>query len=387
MPFPPVTRLSPAPSEVGSGVETGARSGGTTLVLTRYIRREIAKPLGGILAVLVVVFASYSTARYLADAAGGLLPGHAVASLVGLKILISLEVLLPIGLYLSIVLGLGRMYADSEMTALAASGVSLTCVLRVVLPLSVGVALGVAVLSLYLRPWAYEMSYRVKARAQTEFDIARFEAQRFYRLPQGGRVAFAKEVRQDRQRAENVFVQRDVQDGVHVVWASEVDQEIDRDTGERVLVFRDGEAYQFSAGQGPDYAFRFRRFILPLRPEPEDSRHRRKAASSLFLMGSDRPGDVSEFQWRLSTPFSTVLLSLLAIPLSHTVPRRGKYAKVLAAVILYAVYYNLALAAKTWVEHGAVPSVPGIWWVHALFAGIVVAFLSRSDLGFRLRRR
>lgn len=365
----------------------GARPGGTPLVLTRYIRREIAKPLGGILAVLVVVFASYCTARYLADAAGGLLPGHAVASLVGLRVLIALEVLLPIGLYLSIVLGLGRMYADSEMTALAASGVSLTCVLRVVLPLSVGVALGVAVLSLYLRPWAYEMSYHVKARARTEFDIARFEAQRFYRLPQGDRVAFAKEVRPDRQRAENVFVQRDVHDGVQVVWAREVDQEIDRDTGEQVLVFRDGEAYQLAEDPGPDYTFRFRRFILPLRPEPQGSRLRRKAASSLLLMGSDRPGDVSEFQWRLSTPLSTVLLSLLAIPLSRTVPRRGKYAKVLAAVILYAVYYNLALAAKTWVEHGAVPSVPGIWWVHALFAGIVVVLLSRSDLGFHLQRR
>ena len=357
------------------------------MVLTRYISREIAKPLGVILAVLVIVFASYITARYLADAAGGLLPGHAVASLVGLRVLIALEVLLPIGLYLSIVLGLGRMYADSEMTALAASGVGLSCVLRVVLGVSGGIALGVAVLSLYLRPWAYEMSYQVKARARAEFDISRFEAQQFYRLPQGNRVAFAKEIHSGRKRAENVFVQRDVKDGVQVVWAREVDQEIDQDTGEQVLVFRDGEAYQFAEDPGPGYTFRFRRFILPLRPEPEDTRQRTKAASSLLLMDSDSRGDVAELQWRLSTPLSTILLSLLAIPLSRTAPRRGKYAKVLVAVILYAVYYNLALAAKTWVEHGAVARVPGIWWVHALFAGIVVAFLFRADLGFHLRRR
>jgi lipopolysaccharide export system permease protein len=96
---------------------------------------------------------------------------------------------------------------------------------------------------------------------------------------------------------------------------------------------------------------------------------------------------VAELQWRLSTPLSTVLLSLLAIPLSRTVPRRGKYAKILTATILYAAYYNLCLAAKTWVERGAVPSVPGIWWAHALFAGIVVVLLSRADMGFHLRRR
>jgi lipopolysaccharide export system permease protein len=104
-------------------------------------------------------------------------------------------------------------------------------------------------------------------------------------------------------------------------------------------------------------------------------------------MGSSRPGDVSELQWRLSTPVSTVLLSLLAIPLSRTAPRRGKYAKILVAVILYAVYYNLCLAAKTWVEHRVVPRVPGIWWVHALIAAIAFALLSRSDIGFHLRRR
>ena len=213
------------------------------MVLTRYISREIAKPLGVILAVLVVVFASYSAARYLADVAGGLLPGNAVAFLVGLKVVIALEVLLPIGLYLSIVLGLGRLYADSEMTALASAGVSLTRVLRVVLRLSGWLALGVAVLSLYLRPWAYEMIHRVQDRARTEFDITRFEAQRFHRLPQGDRVAFANEVHPGREQAENVFVQRDVQDGVQVLWAREVFQEIDQDTGERVLVFRDGEAY------------------------------------------------------------------------------------------------------------------------------------------------
>jgi lipopolysaccharide export system permease protein len=357
------------------------------LVLSQYVRREIAKPLGVILAVLVVLFASYSAARYLADAAGGGLPGHAVASLVGLKVLIALEVLLPIALYLSTVLGLGRMYADSEMTALAATGVSLTLVLRVVLWLAGGVALVVAVLSLYLRPWAYREIDRVKVQARAEFDLARFEARRFHRLPQGERVAFANEVRAGGRQAHNVFVQRDVQDGVQVVWARDVEQGTDRDTGASVLVFRDGEAYQFPKGARRAYVARFRQFTLPLRIEPEGERYRRKGASSLFLLGSTRPGDVSELQWRLSTPVSAVLLSLLAIPLSRTVPRRGKYAKILAAAVLYAAYYNLCLAAKTWVEQGVVPRVPGLWWAHALFAGIAVALLWRSDMGFHLRRR
>jgi hypothetical protein len=33
-------------------------------------------------------------------------------------------------------------------------------------------------------------------------------------------------------------------------------------------------------------------------------------------------------------------------------------------VLVFAVYGNLAIAARTWYEHGVSPSALGIWWVH-----------------------
>ena len=62
--------------------------------------------------------------------------------------------------------------------------------------------------------------------------------------------------------------------------------------------------------------------------------------------------DVAEFQWRLSTPLSALLLALLAIPLSRSKPRQGRYARMLAALVIYAVYFNLLDVGRTWVELG-----------------------------------
>jgi lipopolysaccharide export system permease protein len=88
------------------------------LILNRFVIHEISRPMLGICAVLIAIFASYDAADYLADAVRGLLPAEFVALFVVLKIAIALEVLLPTTLYIAVVVSLGRMYRDSEMIGL-----------------------------------------------------------------------------------------------------------------------------------------------------------------------------------------------------------------------------------------------------------------------------
>ncbi|MBP1750531.1 MAG: lptF, partial [Deltaproteobacteria bacterium] len=139
------------------------------------------------LAVLVIIFAAYSTNRYLADATFGLMSINTIIFIILLKVLIALEVVLPTSLYLAVIVGLGRLYNDNEMTALFASGVSLRRVLAVVFVLSVPVALLGGSLSLAVRPWAYEQFFWLKAKAKAEFDVTRLKAGRFYKIGEGNR--------------------------------------------------------------------------------------------------------------------------------------------------------------------------------------------------------
>jgi lipopolysaccharide export system permease protein len=69
----------------------------------------------------------------------------------------------------------------------------------------------------------------------------------------------------------------------------------------------------------------------------------------------------------------TLVLTVLAVPLGRLRPRQGRYAHVWVAVLVFALYANLALAARTWLERGVVPAVFGLWWVHALFLAMSLA--------------
>jgi len=335
---------------------------------------------------LLLIFVGYSAARYLAEAVQGTLALSTAGILILLKAIIALEVLLPISLYLCVVIGLGRLYADGEMTALAACGVGTARLLRPILAFATVFALAVAALSLHARPWAYDQSYWLEARAKAEFEFSRVRPTTFYEAGEGQRVVFAQSVNRQDQRMREVFVESEHGDWVRVTFAEEARYHIDPETGERVLVLLDARIHELERTGTEDRIIKAKELTLRLQPpEVTPPGYKRKAASTPELMASDRPADMAELQWRFSTPVSTILLALLAIPLSRSAPRRGKYAKLLMAVVVYAIYYNVLGVARTWLEQGFVAAWPGIWWAHGLLGLVVVTLLWGPRLSLRRR--
>lgn len=357
------------------------------MIIERYIAAEILRPLVAIVGLLVLIFAGYSSGRYLTDAVNGLLPADALVRLVALKAVIALEVLLPVALYLSVVAGVGRLYADAEVTALRACGIGFARLLRVVLVVSLALALAVAALSLAARPWAYEQSYLVRARADAELVLARLDGGTFYRTGGGDVTVFAERV-DDGGRLYQVFLRHDRDGVLQVVHAREAIERIDAAAGRRTLILTGAHAYRLRRDNTRDVIGHFGRLEveLPL-AAPATLGYKRKAAATLELAASRNPADLAELQWRTSTPLSTVLLGLLGVAVSRAGGVRGRQAKLLVAVVVYAVYYNLGAMARTWVETGAVGPLPGIWWVPALLAVVVVGWLSEPLWSFRRARR
>ena len=123
---------------------------------------------------------------------------------------------------------------------------------------------------------------------------------------------------------------------------------------------------------GTDFSAQFDSFTLWLPVQtPQEPGYKVKSAPTGSLKSSPDPEERAEFQWRLSTPISALLLALAAIPLSRSRPRQGRYAKMLVALGLYAVYFNLLDVSRSWVEQG---SLSFIWWVPGLL-GLLVAGL------------
>jgi lipopolysaccharide export system permease protein len=352
------------------------------VILDRYIVREVLTPLGTVSGLLVALFVSYTWARYLADAIEGLLAPEIVWALVLLRAVVALELLLPITLYLSVVLALGRLHTDQEMVALAASGVSPLRVVRTTLVLALVLGAVVAVLSLAVRPWAYEQGYRLRAKASGDFDLERVDAGRFYRNQAGGYVVFVDRRGPTADTVQGIFIQRDEGDRVQIISARQAHQVRDARTERPVLVLEDGHEYRFTrAGrdlrreQSRDRVLAFRTLSVSVGETAATPEYRRKAASTAWLLRSPDRMDAAELQWRLFTPVSAVLLALLAVPLSHAAPRQGRQARVITAILIYAAYYFVTAMAKTWIERGLLPTAPGLWTIHAGLAIVIVALL------------
>jgi lipopolysaccharide export system permease protein len=345
------------------------------VILDRYIVREIGKPLGVVCAVLIATFMTYISARFLADAADGILPPRTVLALVLLRTAIAVEVLLPITLFLSVVRGLGRLHTDAEMIAITASGVSPVRVVRAVLGLALVVGLVVGVLSLLVRPWAYEQAYRLRAQAAVEFDVRRIDAGRFYEKQHGDHVVFAERYNQEQDQLEGVFVHSEEDGAIKVIYARRASQRVDRN-GQRTLIAYDGTYYRLRVGEGADRLGTFGRAEIPLADDKDVAlEYRRKSAPTAELARSSGRSDIAELHWRLSLPVATVLLALLAVPLSRTSPRQGRNARFGVAVLVYAAYYNLKGLGKALVDNGTIGPFPGLLWVDVALALLVVLML------------
>jgi lipopolysaccharide export system permease protein len=136
---------------------------------------------------------------------------------------------------------------------------------------------------------------------------------------------------------------------------------------------------------GTDLSGQFGSFSLFLPAQsPKPTGYKVKSASTISLRTSTDPVDRAEFQWRMSTPVSALLLALAAIPLSRSRPRQGRYAKMLAALGIYAIYFNLLDVSRSWVEQG---TSDYIWWVPGLLSLVVAGLYLPAILKFRKDRR
>src|SRR5258708_28811670 len=359
------------------------------VIISCYRIGEISKPLTIILGILIALFAGYSAAGFLSDAVNGLLPIDTVAEMIGLKALISLEGLIPVSLYISVVLSFVKLYGDSEFTAMFAARVTAARVMGAVLALSGCLALFVGGLSLVTRPWAYEKLHELSKRAEVTLDVTAMEAGTFYVGQHGNRVIFLSHRDGPASPAQDVFVQLWHNDRTAIVHARLAYPLSQTHPNSRSLIYlSDAHIYEIRHDdQEIDRAMTAQGIIVdPNRRDDTPLEYSSVAASSAHLAVSGAAADIAELQWRLSTPLSTLLLGMLGIPLSAVKPRQRKYEKFGTAIFVYSAYYLLCTSARTWVQHGVVAEFPGIWWAPTILALFLLITAVGPRLTFRFRR-
>jgi lipopolysaccharide export system permease protein len=359
--------------------------------LERYIFREVAVTWIAVTVVLLAILLANQLARVLSQAAANDFPREVVFALIGLTTTGNLSVIVPIGFFLAIMLGLGRLYHESEMAAVQACGVGPSGLFRPIAVLGVVVVALLTWLSFVGVPAASARAQAIRAEALRDAQFGMLEPGRF-RTFGGGNVVFYAE-RVDRNGIlynVNVFIERPAvvsQEGSDIpttpgqfeIWVATRAEQRGAGQAEQTFVLYEGQRYEGVPGSGQFRMVRFSEGGIPIRlGDPGGKAAKADMKPTSELLRSADPADVAEFHWRLSVPVSAVVLMMLAVPLARLRPRQGRFGKIGIAVLAYFLYSQTLVAARAWIEGGVLPEFAGLWWVHAVALCVAIWLLARE---------
>ena len=342
------------------------------VLIFRYLAKEVLLTLAALTTILLLIFMSNEFVLYLNRAANGQIPGMILMKLMLLELPMLLGPLLPLGFYIALLVVYGRLYAESEMVVLQASGYGLNQLLKHSLIMAFMVAGFLAVTVFLGGPFVAQKRSQLLNASGVQILIQTVAPGRFQAISGGKQVFYIEAMNRSHDEARHIFWASQSIKNNHlqwdVLWASHGLTESDSKTGENYIVLKEGHEYQGLPGGSSYQTAQFHQYKARL-PHPnlrfKDDVREIKTSQLLPYFNASRQ-KFAELQWRLSLVLMVFPLTLIAVPLSRVNPRSGKFAKLFPAMCIFFIYANLIFVARDWLVDGKVPQWLGIWWLHAL---------------------
>ncbi|MCG8383394.1 MAG: LPS export ABC transporter permease LptF [Gammaproteobacteria bacterium] len=349
-------------------------------LIDRYLLKEILLSWVAVTLVLVLVLTGSTLARVLGMAMDGSLPADFVFPFMLAKLIKLSSMLIPVGLYLGIIFALGRLYQDSEMAAMRACGVGHGDVFRPVLTATALAVCLITVLVVVISPWASREEQRIRYVATNRPLLSLVNPGRFTEVAVNDAVVYAQSVDPDTSQLNGVFAYNREKDGFSVETAEQASYRQAEGLDGDFIVFVNGERVtKTDTGQMMQITVFEKHGVLVPREIEASARLRHDGKTMAQLRESSDLKDRAEWHWRIAFPITAVLLALLAVPLSRTGPRQGRYGRLALAVLVYLPYSNLLVVGRKWITKGIAPEWLGLWWAHALMLIVVLYLIVRMN--------
>jgi lipopolysaccharide export system permease protein len=356
------------------------------VIFLRSTLREFAVTGVAVFSVLLAITFSSALIRYLGLAARGTVPADAVVVLLALSALSTVSVLLSATVFLSVLLTMTRCYRDSEMVVWLTSGLSLVGWFRPVLLFVAPVMMLVGLLSIYLTPWAIGKAEQFRHQLENRDDAAAVTPGVFRESKNADRVFFIEKLSPDLTQVANVFV-REVRGGRTWVGVASRGYLEKAKNGDRYLVALNGRRYSGTPGQADYRVEAFGKYAVRIEQSAtKNFLPSQKSRATALLLHDPNPTNRAELSWRFGLPVSTLLLALLAVPMSTVNPRTGRFLNLLVAVFVYMIYSNLISIVQAWIAQGKVSVLVGMGAVHGGMVLLLLVLLARRMGHLRLPR-
>jgi len=362
-------------------------------ILTRYILGEVLSHALIGAAVFTFVLFTRDLGRILELVVRNSAPLPSVAEVFFFTVPVALTYTIPMGVLVGILIGLSRLAADSEITAMRASGLGVWTFLRVI-SLFVAVAWVLALAnSVYVAPRSLAALGRLENKLKSS--QASFEVQ-----PRVFYEGFPKII---------LYVQDVKAMAGGALWKGVFLADLSDPSAPRISLAREG----LLVSQGPDrldlhltrgsthetdprnpdqyQISTFQTTDIPIQiPAAQNNQEHEPISlaeiSTANLLRAAPSADPVTRRWhlieyhrRLALPSACIVLALVGIPLGLSSKKGGKSSGFVLTILLVFLYYSLSLIGVSLARQGRLPPAAGVWLADFAFLAGGIFLLWQSE--------
>ncbi|HIG88700.1 LPS export ABC transporter permease LptF [Candidatus Thioglobus sp.] len=351
-------------------------------ILAKYLMRNVLVMLSAVFIVIGLVVFGNQMVLVINESLKEGIPVSDLLPLIGFKMIRDIPLILSLSLFLAIILSVSRLYKDSEAIVMNSIGLGDRQFMLFIQPIAVTIFIFILFLTTYAIPWSKQQRSMIMDRSENASEFSFIKEGEFQEFKNGDIVFYASKVKNTeksgQQEMEEIFIYTLSSNEPVITLAKQAQKYTDGITNSVYLRLKDGTRYHGFPGDSNKKILNFDLYDLKIIDggvkKPKDTAVKIESKDTTTLFDSSELKEISELQWRLSQPLSVLILSIFGILLGKASPRGGKNLGVLLGVVVFILYNNALLVAKSSLEQGTTSPTVGLWWVHLLMILIIFIF-------------
>ena len=357
--------------------------------IARYIMRNLVILFFAIMFIIGLVLFGNQFVLTVQESIERGIPIQELLPIVSFNMIRDIPMVLSLSLFLAIILTISQLYKNSEAIVMNSLGLGEKHFIVFIQPLVVVSFAIIFFLTLYAVPWSKQQKNIMEAETKNASEFSFITEGQFEQFKQGDIVFYASESKTldsvGEQNMEEIFIYALDNEKSVIVLASAATKFIDTESNSIYLRLKDGVRYQGIPNNKNVNILNFDLYDLEIvSGELQKSVAiftKIEGKSTLDLIKEEGLYANAELQWRLSQPISVLFLSIMGVFLGKTSPRKGKGINLLIGVLIFMLYNNGLLVAKSAIERGQLDPIIGLWGIHLLVLILLILLYQ-----FRQRR-
>lgn len=366
------------------------------MILRRYMTQQVAANTAIVLLFLMALMLGGRLIRYFGIAAEGRLDVGLLFAIIGYNIPTFLELILPLSFFIALMLVLGRMYVDQEMSVLFASGISRGRLTRLMIPLITGLFIFQMGISLLAKPWGLSNSKQIWQTQSLGSLLDLVRPKTF--ISSGNYHLYVDEFNKEKRELKNLYVVQQQTDKSGkiakndvIITATRAYQVPSKDTDSSMqLDLFQGRRYELGTNNAKYNQASFEKYRITLeKPASEKitETNVETQTTAKLLAHTQKPEVKAELGYRFTMPWLIIIAAMLATPLAQVRPRQGRWLRLLPSVLIFASCAISIISLRTAIGKERISEYAYIWLIVGFIAfALLLNWQSRVVHRVRYRR-